>query len=159
MLLQNWIAVRVGVPVYVDPVAVGVTLGAPLRFVFADRLVLGGMEEVVNLKISKFHPSLQQEYINAIGAANDATNTQQSDGFLRFSGYAIFQHKPNLALFGRFGVDVDLSASDTSAATSFIRAGVQYSPRRFLDVGGSLGFEDLARGGSFAPAAYVAVRI
>lgn len=157
--LQDWLAVRVGVPVYVDPVAVGVTLGAPLRFVFANKLVLGGMEDVVNLKIRKFHPSFQQEYINAIGAANDASNTAQSDGFLRFSGYAIYQHKPNLAFIGRFGVDADLSPGDTGAATSFIRAGLQYSPRRFLDVGGSLGFEDLARGGSFAPAAYVAVRI
>jgi len=157
--LQKWLAVRVGVPVYVDPVAVGITLGAPLRFVFGSKLTLGGMEELLNIKASKFVPSFQYEYINAVGADNEDNNTTQSSGYVRPSGYAIYQYQPNLALIGRFGVQIDFDGGDTASTVSFMRAGLQFSPRRQIDLGFSLGFDDLSRGGSFSPAAYVSVRI
>lgn len=157
--LQKWLAVRVGVPVYVDPVAVGITLGAPLRFVLGNKLTLGGMEELLNIRASKFVPSFQYEYVNAIGADNEDNNTTQSSGFVRPSGYAIFQYQPNLALIGRFGVQIDFDGGDTASTVSFMRAGLQFSPRRQIDLGFSIGFDDLSRGGSFSPAAYVSVRI
>ena len=72
-----------------------------------------------------------------------------------------------MALIGRFGVTSDLGAggggsagaSSDSTATSFIRAGFQYSPRKYLDLGLSIGFDDLSVVGSFAPAGFLAVRI
>ena len=43
--------------------------------------------------------------------------------------------------------------------TTFIYAGFNYSPRKYLDLGLSIGFDDLAHGGSFAPAGFLAFRI
>ena len=43
--------------------------------------------------------------------------------------------------------------------TTFIHAGFRYTPRKYLDLGLSIGFDDLAHGGSFAPAGFLAFRI
>ena len=39
------------------------------------------------------------------------------------------------------------------------RAGLQYSPTRKVDLGASIGFDDLSKLGSFAPSGYLALRI
>ena len=46
-----------------------------------------------------------------------------------------------------------------SKTTTFLRAGVQHSPKKFIDVGVSAGFDDLADAGSFGLAGFFAVRI
>jgi hypothetical protein len=50
-------------------------------------------------------------------------------------------------------------ATGETETKSFIRAGFQYSPRKYLDLGLSIGFDDLSAVGSFAPAGFLAVRI
>ena len=45
------------------------------------------------------------------------------------------------------------------ASSTFIRAGLQYTPRHWVDVGLSLGFDDLAHLGTFGPQGFVALRI
>lgn len=167
VLLQNWLAVRVGVPVYVDPVAFGLQLGAPMKFTFGDKLALGGFDDLLNIKISKFAPSFFSEQENAGYAYGQTNNTETPNGHLRFSIFAVYQHTSQLAIIARGGVDSILGSTGSSGAgtattsgnSTFLRGGVQYSPRKYLDVGGSLGFDDLAHGGSFAPEAYLALRI
>lgn len=167
VLLQNWLAVRVGVPVYIDPVAVGLQLGAPLKFFLSDKLAIGGMDDFLTLKIAKFAPTFYQEAQNAANAAAYDSNTTLSRGELRFTAFGVYQHTPKMALIGRFGVITDLGggggggagASGDTEARSFIRAGFQYSPRKYLDLGLSIGFDDLSALGSFAPAGLLAVRI
>ncbi len=167
VLLQNWIGVKVGVPVYIQPVAVSVSVGVPLKFTFGDKFALGGLDDIVNIKIKRFAPSFYQEVDNAIAANNNLTNTVAQNGTLRIAVYGIYQYAPNIAFYGRAGVDSTLgtsnnaagaSASDSGAAT-FIRAGIDFTPRRFIDVGFSLGFDDLTHAGTFAPAGYLALRI
>jgi hypothetical protein len=166
VLLQNWIGVKVGVPVYLDPFAISVTAGAPMKFIFG-KIALGGMEDVVNIRISEFPPSLYNEALNAEGARNKTTGSQQSRGRLRFSGYVAYQQSMKLALIGRLGLDRDLGAGGGGAAgtstvdttETFLRGGAQYSPRRFIDVGASVGFDNLARAGSFGLAGFFALRI
>ncbi len=168
VLLQNWLAVRVGVPVYIDPVAFGLQIGAPIKFTFGDKFAIGGLDDLLSIRISKFAPSLTNELQNAVAAHNQTNNTQQSNGHLRFSFYGEYQHDDKLAFVGRVGIDSDLgltsggggagTASGGGTAT-FIRAGLQYSPRRYFDIGGSLGWDDLATLGSFGPSAFVALRI
>ena len=167
VLIQNWIGVKVGVPIYIQPVAVSLAIGVPIKFSFSDKFALGALDDVVNIKLKRFAPSFYQEVFNATAANNEANNTQQSNGTLRIAGYAIYQSSPTVAFTGRFGVDSSLgtsnnmagaSANETSTAT-FLRAGVDFTPRRWVDVGFSLGFDDLAHGGSFAPAGYLALRI
>jgi hypothetical protein len=167
VLLQNWIAVRVGVPVYVDPVAVGLQLGAPMKFTFGEKFALGGMDDLLNIKISKFAPSFYSEYENAINAAAQDNNTETPNGHLRFSAYGIYQQSTKLAIIARAGLDTMLSsagsgsagATSSSSTATFLRAGFDYTPRHYLDLGVSLGFDDLAHGGSFTPQGYLALRI
>lgn len=159
VLLQDWVAVRLGVPVYIDPVAVGLELGAPLKFVLFDKLAIGGLDDLLNIKLYRFAPSFYSEAQNATNAANEATSTTQSTGVLRFSAYGVYQYKPNFAIIGRFGVQFGDVNDTLHTGTAFIRAGLQVSPRKFLDLGLSLGWDDLSVLGGFAPAAYLAVRI
>ena len=167
VLLQNWLAVRVGVPVYVDPVAVGLQIGAPMKFTFGDKFALGGFDDLLNIKISKFAPSFMYEQENATNAYFQTNNTETPNGHLRFSIFGVYQHTPQLAIIARAGVDSVLGSASssgagtttTSGSATFIRGGFQYSPRKYFDVGASVGFDDLAHGGSFAPEGYLALRI
>ena len=167
VLVKNWLAVRVGLPIYLDPFAMSLALGAPMKFILNDKVAIGGMDDVLNIALplgGEFAPSFQQELFNARAASRDSTGSTQSRGTLRFSGFGVYNHKPNLALIGRLAVELDDFATKKNArghggTTTSIRAGVQFSPKKFLDVGGSLGWDDLARVGSFGPAAFVAVRI
>jgi hypothetical protein len=88
----------------------------------------------------------------------------QSRGSIRIGGFGAYQQAPNLALIGRLAVEVDDFSSNRNMAghggiTTSIHAGAQFSPKKFLDVGGTLGFDDLAVLGSFGLALHLAVRI
>lgn len=164
VLAQDWIGVRVGVPVYIDPVAVALQLGAPMKFRFLDgKLALGGLDDLLTIKLYRFAPSLTSEVINALSAANFDSNSIQSKGAFRVSLYAVYQQSPKLALIARGGINLEDFSGTRSAAdggsTAFIRAGIQYSAKKFLDVGFSIGWEDLSQLGAFAPAGYLQIRI
>jgi len=166
VLIQNWVGVRVGLPMYLDPFAMGLAVGAPLKFKFGDKLAIGGMDDLLTFALpvgAEFAPSLYHEFINAERANRDINNTAQSAGLLRFSAYANYQQKPNLAIIGRAALQFeDFSARLTNAgggsATS-IHGGVSFTPKKFLDVGATLGFDDLATVGSFALSGFLAARI
>jgi len=167
-MLQSWVGVKLGVPVYLDPVAVSLAIGAPMKFTFGDKFAIGGLDDLLNITLHNFAPSFTNEYLNAVGVANVTSNTGQDRGHVRFSFYGVMQYQPNLAIIGRFGVDDDLGAGgggssaggmNLSGTTTFVRAGLQLSPRPFLDLGASIGFDDLGHGGSFDPELYLALRI
>ncbi|CAN5380030.1 hypothetical protein BH11MYX1_BH11MYX1_31950 [soil metagenome] len=168
VLLQDWIAVRVGVPFYVNPTAFGLQLGAPIKFTFGDKFAVGGLDDLLTLRLNKFAPSFYQEVYNAHAAQHETTNTQQSNGHLRFSFYGEYQQSEKLAFIGRIGIDSDLGATsggggagtNSAAGTAtFIRAGLQYSPRHWFDIGGSVGWDDLTTLGTFGPQLFLALRI
>lgn len=164
VLLQNWIGVRVGVPVYVEPVAVGLTLGAPMRFYLTDKVTIGGLDDVLEIRLHRFAPSFYSEAQNATRAFQDSINTVPSAGALRLAFYGIYQHETKLAFIARVGALLEDFATSRGidgrgGMATFLRAGVQYTPRRFVDLGFSLGFDDLSRAGSFSPAGLVAFRI
>lgn len=166
VLLQDWIGIKVGVPVYIDPVAVGITLGVPLKFVFADKLAIGGLDDLLSIKVKKFAPSFYQEAENARAAyeINNMTSTTASRGTLRFSGYGEYQQDQHLAIIARIGFALDdfsggKNASGHGGTTVYIRGGFQYAVKRYLDLGASIGWDNLADLGTFAPAGYLAIRI
>jgi hypothetical protein len=100
-------------------------------------------------------------------AAAQSSNTETPNGHLRFSAYGIYNHTPKLAIIGRAGLDTVLTSSGSGGAgatssnstATFLRGGFDYTPRKYLDVGVSIGFDDLAHSGSFTPAGYLALRI
>ncbi|MGE3455833.1 MAG: hypothetical protein AB7O24_12035 [Kofleriaceae bacterium] len=162
VLVTNWLGIRAGVPIYVDPVAVSIALGAPMKFVFTDKFAIGALDDVVNIRVSKFAPSFYSEAFNAAAKLADENGTIQSNGSLRFAGYAVYQQSPKTAIIGRIGVDKpDFGSNEANigGVTMFLHAGLQHTLRPFLDLGFSLGFDDLAHGGTFAPAGYLAFRI
>ncbi len=164
VLMQEWIGIRIGVPVYIDPIAFALQLGAPMRFRFADgKLTLGGLEDLLTIRLYEFPPSLTSEVQNAAGAFNEDNNSIQSKGNFRVSAFAIYQHSPKTALIGRVGLTLEDFSGTRSAggggSTTFIRAGLQHTPKKYVDVGFSLGWEDLSKVGAFAPQVYVNLRI
>jgi hypothetical protein len=166
VLLTNWLGVRAGVPIYFDPIATSFAAGAPMKFMF-NKFALGAFDDVLNIRITKFAPRYDYEAYNHAASVGVDNNTTQSRGYLRFAGYGVYQHKPNLAIIGRIGIDTSLGAGGgagpgTSAVDetlTFIKGGVQFTPKKFLDVGVLAGFEDLSRKGSFGLNAILAVRI
>lgn len=171
-LIKDWIGVKVGIPVYIDPLAVGLQVGVPMRFVFAEKLMLGALDDLLEVDISdKFTPSLYSEQQNAEQAysISSGQNNVNSRGALRFSIYGAYQHTPKLALTGRIGQrleDFSLGSGGTPGASSsidgpvtYLRVGLLFAAMKSLDVGGSLGFESLAEPGTFGPQLFVNFRI
>ncbi|HEX3762450.1 MAG TPA: hypothetical protein VHW23_27300 [Kofleriaceae bacterium] len=165
VMLQSWVGVQVGVPLYISPLAVSLAIGVPMKFTFVDKFAIGGLDDFLNIKLDRFAPTFYQEAQNAINANGTMTNTTQSAGELRVSLFGIYQYQPNFAIIGRTGIQMeDFATGKTDGCfgeclTTFISAGFHYAPRKFLDLGLSIGFDDLAHGGSFAPAGYLAFRI
>lgn len=166
--LKDWVAVRLGVPVYIDPFAISLSLGAPMKWQFAGgKYAIGALDDLLSIKLYRFAPSFYQEHTNAVAADGTrpmGTGTIQSNGEIRFSGYGVMQYRPKLAFLGRLGVVLrDFSTTrtniDDSGVLYLIRAGLQYTPRKYLDLGISVGFDDLSKLGSFAPAGLIAFRI
>jgi hypothetical protein len=168
VLIQNWLGIRVGVPVYVNPVAVSLTIGAPIKFSFGDgKWAIGGLDDIVSIKLHRFTPSFDSELVNQVSSNGQDNHTIQDNGRLHISAYGIYQLQPNLAFIGRIGVDSSLGTSNNMAGASaqesgsatFVHAGLQFSPRWWADLGFSLGFDDLTQAGSFDPELYVVLRI
>jgi hypothetical protein len=142
-LITDYIAASVAVPVYLDPVATSINIGAPIRFRFGPKVSLGGLDDLLQIRTSKFVPSFTSELENESRKQDVKTNTSTLKGNLRFVGYGVYQQKANLAFFGRLGVTArDFSSNDL---LYLLRAGLQFSPKRFVDLGASIGFDDLAQ--------------
>src|SRR5688572_28795465 len=70
VMLKKWMGVRVGVPIYVQPFALSVAAGVPMKFVLSEKLALGGLDDVLNIAIHKFAPSYYHEVENQVGKFN-----------------------------------------------------------------------------------------
>ncbi|NVB84981.1 MAG: hypothetical protein HOV81_41825 [Kofleriaceae bacterium] len=167
MLLQNWVAVRVGIPVYFDPFAMGVQIDAPMKFRLSNKLAIGVLDDFINIALpvgAEFAPDFYQESRNAAAANRDMTGSTQSRGRIRISGYADYQLQPNLALIGRLAFDVDDFSGNRNNAgcggiETRIHGGVQFTPAKWIDVGGQLGWDDLSKLESFGLQGFLALRI
>lgn len=170
-LVKNYLGVKVGVPVWIyKPMdggspAIGLTIGVPLKFTFGDKFALGGLDDLLAINIQHFAPTFEYEYLNAYRAAAGDIGTKSPRGFLRLAGYGVYQQSPKLALIGRLGVtfedfvSVKTQSDRGGGSSTFIRAGLEYTVRKYLDVGFSLGFEDLSAVGTFGPSTLLAFRI
>ena len=165
VMLQDWVGVQVGLPMYISPFAISLAIGVPIKFSFSDKFAIGGLDDFLNIRLDRFAPTFYQEVQNATNANDTMTNTIKSQGELRVSLYGLYQYQPNFAIIGRTGIQMeDFATGKTDGCvgeclTTFISGGLLYSPRKFLDLGFSIGFDDLAHGGSFAPAGFLAFRI
>jgi hypothetical protein len=142
-LAADWIAPKLSIPMYVDPFAIALALGAPVKFRFGDRFAVVGFEDVVAFKLldDKFVPDLRRESANELAVGQLGSNTIQSDGYFKLDGGVLYQLAPDLVVSGRFGVTFDDFSGD-DAATS-LRALVQLTPVRTVDLVGEAGWDRL----------------
>ncbi len=140
-LVFDWLAGHVTIPVYVDPLAVAVTLGAPMKFRLNDKLAIVALDDFIDIRISNFVPSLTHESVNEGNVILDETNSTRARGNLHLRAGVIYQHKPDLALRGEFRQTFE-DFGDNDNATA-LDASVQYSPSPKMDVTGRIGFERL----------------
>lgn len=139
--LQSWLAASISLPMYLEPFAASLTLGAPMKFRFGERVALTLAEDVIDVRLTEFVPSLSDESANELQAGRVGTNTTTNKGNLRFGGAAIYQYKPNLAIIGRLAVSfIDFKSIDIGY---LLKAGAQLSVRKNVDVAALLGFDDL----------------
>ena len=158
-LIQDWIAPRVGIPMYVEPFAIALNLGAALKFRIGDKLALVGFEDLIGFKLKdEFVPNLENERFNETTAyAKETSGTIASDGYLRFDFGAIYQANERLALTGRFGVTFDdFTDDDTPTA---LRVQAQFTPTPKVDLIGGVGFDALDANSSFNLLAALQIRI
>lgn len=170
-LVRDFVGVKVGVPVWIyrpeggGAPAIGLTIGTPIKFRFGKKLALGGLDDLLAIKITQFAPTFEHEYLNAYRAALDDLNTGTPRGFIRFAGYAVYQQSPKLALIGRVGITFeDFVSTKTQSdraggSATHLRAGIEYAVKKYLDVGVSAGFEDLSALGTFGLTSLLAFRI
>lgn len=159
-LVTNWIAPRIGVPMYVDPFAVGLELGAPVKFRFGDRFAIVGFEDVVGIKLQKekFLPDPNSQRRNeALADVIANQNILTPDGYIRLDFGAVYQLRPDLAVTGRFGVTFDDFSGDDSPTS--LRGQIQYSPKRMIDLVGVMGWDRLDDNHTFHLTGALAFRI
>jgi hypothetical protein len=140
-LVFDWMAARLTLPFYADPFAMGVTLGAPMKFRLSDKLALVAVDDFLDIRVAEFVPSLTRESLNEANADAAATVTTASRGTLSLRAGVIYQVRPNLAVRGNFSQSfLDFQSKDTPTGLEGL---VQFSPRRNVDVIGRLGIDAL----------------
>jgi len=146
--VTHWMAVHLRVPMYMQPFAIGVVLGAPMKFHVGDKLALFTLDDIVDINIHNFVPSLEDERANRAAADLLMSNPVRQNGNLRFTGGAIYQIHPNLAFIGRTGIEFpDFKSQGLNYPLEGI---LQYSKSNKLDFAARLGFDSLRdAGGTF----------
>jgi len=158
-LAQDFIAAHVTVPVYVDPVAVAITLGAPLKYRFAnDKIAIVALDDLLDIKIATFIPSLTNEQLNEARVASDMTGTVQAQALIHLRAGVQVQLQPKLMVGGQFVQTIpaggDSSGGNPGAGVideskTLLEGFGQLSPSPRFDVWGRIGWGALDDLGSF----------
>ncbi len=140
-LFTDYIAGQLAIPVYLDPLAVGLVLGAPMKFTFFDSfsLVLG--RDLLGFRLHQFLPSVGDARLNDKDVANLDDGTIIPLWTAKASLTAIYQHSEDLSLDAEFGQQFDDSER---AKTTLLNVGVLYAKSQKFDLGARLGASDLA---------------
>lgn len=141
----EWLSGQLSLPFLVDPFAMAVTLGAPVRFTFGRKLAVVGGADLLTFKITRFIPSVENAALNDALVAADEVNTNLPEGELNLNGGVIYQHKPNIALDARIGLRhaFESESDQTERDALLFDVGVLYSTSNKVDVGARAGFLDL----------------
>ena len=157
-LINDWISAQLSLPILLDPFAMGITIGAPMKFRFADKMAILFGQDLINIRLSRFVPFIDNPVANEAQVALDETGTTLDSGELRFLAAFIYQLEPNMAVMGEIGILArDFGSTDAGVPLSgrFI-----YSTSNKVDLGGRIGFGNLDdASGTFGATIFVALRI
>lgn len=154
----DWLAAQLSVPVLLDPVAVGVFLGAPMKFRIGDKAALFFGRDLLSFRIHGFVPEVEDPLLTAARADARDINTVLPRGDIRLIGGAIYQLEPNLAFTAELGlVAADFALTDAGVP---LRAALVYSTSNKVDLGARLGWTNLDQAGeSFGAAVFATFRL
>jgi len=145
--IMDWIAAQLSIPMLADPYTVGVTIGAPMKFTFRDKLRFDLGRDLITFRTNRdYYPRLGNARATAAQVAADETNTILDQGEIKIAGGVTYQHSVKMAAELRFGVtlaDFEL----TSDSPYLFEAAGTYAHTQNLDLGATLGFSDLGRAG------------
>jgi len=137
----DWVAARVTIPVYVDPFAMAITLGAPMKFRFGEKLAIVAVDDFLDIRVVEFVPSLYNEQENVLAVEAIETNDTRTNANIHLRAGVIYQLKPDMAIRGNVRQSfLDTSDSDQPTALEGL---IQFSPSNKMDVVGRIGFDRL----------------
>ena len=157
--IEDWIAAQLSIPILADPFAVAVTLGAPMRFIFFEKLRLELGRDLITFRTNKFVPQIDNALATAALAADDDVGTALDDGAIRLIGTLIYQYTPKIAAELRTGVIMNDFSLKSDSPKPF-ELGVTYAYTRVIDLGGQIGVADLGdTGDTFGLSVFARFRI
>ncbi len=139
-IFPDWLAAQVRLAFYTDPdlFGLGLTLGLPFKIVLGDRWMIFGGADLVSIKLKSLAVYPADPGRNEAQAADVQRGVVAPSGSIDFTGGVAYQVQPALAVWGTVGLGwPDFDTNDQPFA---LFAGATYSPRRFWDVGGRIGF-------------------
>lgn len=157
-LITDWLVAQAKIPVFVDPFSLGVTVGAPMKFRFGDKLAFILGQDLISVKLVRFVAAVEDPLFNDGQVAADDVNTTLDAGELRFLGGVIYQYSPELAITAESGI-LAKDFSNTDAGVPLL-ATLTYASSSKLDLGARVGFRNLDDAtGTFGATILVAVRL
>jgi len=136
----DWLGAQVSVPFYVDPFAMGITLGAPMQGNIGPLRFFFG-RDLVQIKVAKFVPYWDNPVVNEGLVAADNVNAVTSNGRVNILFGAAYQARDDFALIAEGGwVYEDFSNNDNPVPLWL--SGI-WSPSNKIDLGLQTGFGSL----------------
>lgn len=152
----GWLGAQVSLPFYLDPFAMGLTLGVPLQGEIGP-IRFYGLRDLVQIKLVKFAPIPNAVIYNDAQIDLDELNTTLPDGRLAFSFGAIYQHSDAFSIMAESGwILEDFKNRDAAVP---LKVGPLYSPNNKIDVGLLTGFTRMDETDSFFLSLLAALRI
>lgn len=156
--INRYIGAQLALPFHIDPFALGLTLGAPVKLVVGDKVALMAGHDLVTFRLSGFQPHVDEAAENDNLADAVATNTVVPGGEYAFRGAALYQHSESLALGG----EIALRAIDFDSRKPVVPifARIRYTPIDYVDLGARVGLFNLdGPGENFGGSAFAAIRM
>jgi len=158
-IVPGWLSVVGRLPMYVDPFAMGVTLGVPFRVPLVGKWALHGGHDLVAVRIHRFPVDAADPAYNlgALAATRPGFG-KEPDANLNINFGAIYQAKPNVGVYGTMAYRFPDLSTDDQPISLFV--GATWAKSRKLDFGARAGcgrLDDV--GATFTLALYTAYRL
>ena len=152
----SWLGAQASVPFYLDPFAMGLTLGAPMQGNLGPLRFFGG-RDLVQVKLAKFTPAWDDPLTNEVMVGIDRVNGVLSDGRVNILFGVAYQLRNDVALIAEGGwVYEDFENADNPVPLWLTG---MWSPSNKFDLGLQAGFNSLDDLDTFGVRLFAGLRI
>jgi len=158
--LTDWAALRVSIPILVDPFAMGLRIGVPVRLKIMDKLAIVGGHDLVSFSLVSFVPDVANAANTASLVARDEINEILPDGDIRINAGLLYQHSKKVAFMAEMGVHAPDFSLDDQPVPLHVGAMLSAPFKAGVDYGVRVGFGNLDDAKhTFGIALFAALRI